>query len=912
MLSYVISVSQFCFVQLILFCLPILALQLLLELFYVRISQHKLPEKFQKIMAFFTLPGIFIYEFFVVVSMITLGCQIKRLKPQFDWNSGCRVTKDYSFSANKFMNKVLHIGINIVPVLAVWFLITFIFSFTAQKSLSLLSLSAMPDTLNISTMYETFANILKGSLQLPYNLLKTKVFFSPVFVIGFILSTSILLGPIVNGSGIRMLKKDIKSFLLLFVFFVILMFIFSLVCMMDKRIWQYVYKITFIIEYSVVILAINFNFLFFILLYGMSIVRKNQTPITTTGRNIENFIPPEENKNIVTIPRQTVDNQNTKATYSFVGRTTTTLQNTPNIPPQSPPEQSNISEKQNQSHVKKFNKKEAEKILQTINENFIGLERVKAFFLELYTRQMGCFLRNEEYTGFNNCFFIGNPGTGKTSVARLLGQFYFALGITSEPNKLKEVDPIADFTSKWQSEYAEKVKNIFDDANGGVLFIDEAYQFAKDDQGRKVLDQMVKLLTEKKYQNMVVIMAGYTEDMQRLYEVNPGLKRRFPHEVYFDNFSIDELKKIFYDLLRKDQQMIETSEMSQFDTILTDSLNRMSSARDFGNASSVITFYSDVVKYNQTVRIVQGHATDKFRLLPDDLLKKSNTSKESIDDILAELDAEFIGLDSLKQQVRNFAKSIAYEKLRAKTLKTATARMLPWEYNLRFVGNPGTGKTTIARYMARIFFALGIVDNTTVKEYRGTDLKGSYLGQTKDKVNALFEENPGRVVIIDEIYSLYDSRTSGHDSFALEAIDALVGAITDTRNASVLLVIAGYKDRMDEFLSSNPGLARRFNKEIFFPDYSDSECRQILFHLFEKEQYIYPDDEEFSTKVDNLFAVLRTKAGSNFGNAGTVKRIFETVKTNISDRVLQISNPTEYDFRMIMLSDIPDVDSIDI
>ena len=907
MTSYAISVSQFCFVQLILFCIPILVLQLLLELFYVGISRHKLPEKFQRIILFFTFPGSFIYEFFVVISMIALGCQIKRLKPQFDWHNGYRVTKDYSFTVNNFMNKVLHISTNIVPVLAVWLLVTFIFSFIAQKSLNDLSLSSMPATLNISTMYETLSDIFKGALRLPYDLFKTKVFLSPIFIIGCILSSSILLGPIVNNSGIIMLKKDIKTFLLLFVFFVTLMFICTSVCMVDKRIWQYVYKTTFTIEYSIIILAMNFNFLFFILLCGVNIIRKNQTSMTTTTRNIEKNIQPKENKNTVTTQRPTAEDQNTKVTYSFVGSTKTTLQNTPSIPLKTNSAQLNISKKQNQLHEKKFNKEDAEKILQTINEDFIGLKRVKAFFLELYTRQMGCFLRNEEYTGFNNCFFIGNPGTGKTSIARLLGQFYFALGITSEPNKLKEVDPIADFTSKWQSEYTEKIRNIFDEANGGVLFIDEAYQFAKDEQGRKVLDQMVKLLTEEKYKNMVVVMAGYTEDMQHLYEVNPGLKRRFPHEVYFDNFSTDELKKIFYNLLRNDKQLIDESEIEQFDNILTETLKKISSSRDFGNASSVVTFYNDIVKYNQTVRIVQQHTTDKFRLYPDDLLKKTNTPKETINDILAELDREFIGLDSLKQQIRDFSQSIAYEKLRAKTLKTTTSQMLPCEYNLRFVGNPGTGKTTIARYMARIFFSLGIIDNTIVKEYRGVDLKASYTGQTKDRVNAIFEENPGRVVIIDEIYSLYDSRTTNHDAFAIEAIDALVGAITDTRNSSVLLVIAGYKDRMDEFLTSNPGLARRFNKEIFFPDYSDSECRQILFRLLDKEQYIYPDSKEFFEKVESLFAVLKNKLGSNWGNAGTVKSVFDTIKTNISNRVLQIANPTEYDFRMVMLSDIPEV-----
>ncbi|MEG1980058.1 MAG: AAA family ATPase, partial [Victivallaceae bacterium] len=216
-------------------------------------------------------------------------------------------------------------------------------------------------------------------------------------------------------------------------------------------------------------------------------------------------------------------------------------------------------------------------------------------------------------------------------------------------------------------------------------------------------------------------------------------------------------------------------------------------------------------------------------------------------------------------------------------------------YNMRFVGNPGTGKTTIARYMARVFTALGIIDHPNVKEYRGVDLKGSFVGQTKDKVNEIFENSSGYVVVIDEIYSLCNSHNGQSDTFGQEAVDTLTGGITDLKNAATIFVIAGYKERMEDFLQCNPGLARRFPLEVNFPDYSNEECVLILKKMLSENGYVCPESAEFELRM-----------GESFGNAGSVGGIFSAIENNISNRVLQLNDPTEDDLRQIKLSDLPD------
>ncbi|MEG2076545.1 MAG: AAA family ATPase, partial [Victivallaceae bacterium] len=242
-----------------------------------------------------------------------------------------------------------------------------------------------------------------------------------------------------------------------------------------------------------------------------------------------------------------------------------------------------------------------------------------------------------------------------------------------------------------------------------------------------------------------------------LYKVNPGLKRRFPHEVIFDDFTPEELKGIFYRNLAQDRQKIRLAEQDLFDAKLLGMLARMRNERHFGNAGAINNFYRDVVKNNQLNRLLSEPEADHFELTVADLTGQKSSAVESIEDILSELEQKFIGMTDLKKQLRNLTNKIRFDRLRAEKLKQVNDRITPGAYNMRFVGNPGTGKTTIARYMARVFTALGIIDHPNVKEYRGVDLKGSFVGQTKDKVNEIFENSSGYVVVIDEIYSLCNS-----------------------------------------------------------------------------------------------------------------------------------------------------------
>lgn len=266
--------------------------------------------------------------------------------------------------------------------------------------------------------------------------------------------------------------------------------------------------------------------------------------------------------------------------------------------------------------------------------------------------------------------------------------------------------------------------------------------------------------------------------------------------------------------------------------------------------------------------------------------------KEDIADLKAELDT-YIGLGEVKKEVKNLINMATVYKLRRDNDLPNTDMSL----HMVFSGNPGTGKTMIARFMARVYHSLGLLSKGKLVEVDRSGLVAGYIGQTAIKTAKVLEEAKGSVLFIDEAYTL-TSKTE--NDFGFEAVDTILKAMEDNRD-DLVVIVAGYIELMEEFIDSNPGLRSRFNKYIDFADYSADEMFEIFKLNCKKACYVLDEDAE--AEIKEYFRAVEESAGE-FGNARGVRNTFEKLLTEQANRIAEMETVSRDDLMKITKADV--------
>lgn len=538
--------------------------------------------------------------------------------------------------------------------------------------------------------------------------------------------------------------------------------------------------------------------------------------------------------------------------------------------------------------------------------NLVGLEIVKQEIQDLSQLMRMRARRIEEALPMPNfsfhLAFTGNPGVGKTTVARMLGELYREMGVLSKGHVI-EVDR-SRIVGMYIGETAQTVQQLVEQALDGILFIDEAYNLVKPeserDFGREAIETLVKLMEDHR-DRLVVIVAGYTVPMHRFLKANPGLQSRFKRIIEFQDFTDTQMVEIFKRLAAEHQYQLTDGAEKKVQKYFEMIYRRRGA--DFANARTVRNMFEDVLmkQANELGDLQTVTRSSLMELKPDyipEIVPPQQKKEGGIKALLKPIE-DLVGLEDVKEELRNLVNVMYLRQQR----KEADLPLLDVASHFIFTGNPGTGKTTVARLLGNILKELGYLNKGHIVEVDRASLVAGFIGQTAQKVTEQVDLAMDGILFIDEAYALAPEGVGASD-FGQEALSTLLKLMEDRRERLVVIA-AGYKNEMERFLTTNPGLRSRFNKVVAFSDYGAAQ----LFEIFAKfcADAKFELTPEAAKQAKEILSRHYERRGETFGNGRDVRNFFERTISGQAARLAGYSHDlSRQELMTLEIEDIPD------
>lgn len=530
-------------------------------------------------------------------------------------------------------------------------------------------------------------------------------------------------------------------------------------------------------------------------------------------------------------------------------------------------------------------------------QRMIGLQQVK--------EQMECYrsrirmVQSRKEKGLEtpipslHAAFMGSPGTGKTTVARLYGQILHEFGLLSKGHVVYEKRS----TLMGQNYASEQEKTLaaLEKAKGGVLFIDEAYLLDKPDDpkdpGRNVLETLLTEMGDGKDQDWALLLAGYTEEMTTLLTRNPGFDSRIPRQnrYIFEDYTVDELMQIADLFCAQNKYVLSAGARKALRNKVQRDYNRRD--RSFGNGRYIKSLLAEEVLQAMSVRlgkIKNPSLTQLMTIEQEDIpslrVKDYAKSMKKLQDM--------VGLSRLKENIERHLQMVQMQMLRS---EQGIPSELP-PLHMAFIGNPGTGKTTVADLIGEVYASLGILSVGHVIRVERKDLVGAGMGETEWKTAEVLKRAKGNVLFIDEAYTLYDVHNPA--DYGRRVLEALL-AVLERDHIDMLVILAGYPEEMKMLLQVNPGLASRIPYVFHFEDYTADELLAIARSVVAKMDYHFTPAALSALRVLVEDKLAHRTIG--WGNARFITRLISnTVIPRMGERLLQLPPRKQADKRTLL------------